>query len=160
MLTRGKSRVVVRARHFHFSAESMMSLVRLSIGGIFQYFIGMASWIGMVRMVFELWQRGGGGLHRGDAHFHFRDSAQLGHGQRRGHAGGQNLGAHRPDRAEQSVWRAGLYNMCFLGLVAATFIIFARPLVSIFTNDPAVIPLAVNALRIVSYGYIFYAWGW
>ena len=43
---------------------------------------------------------------------------------------GQNLGADKPDRAEQSVWRAGFYNMIFLGLVAVTFVIFARPLVS------------------------------
>jgi Na+-driven multidrug efflux pump len=57
------------------------------------------------------------------------------------------------------VWRAGFYNMIFLGLVAAVFIVFAGPLISIFTTDPAVVPIATNALRVVSYGYIFYAWG-
>jgi len=159
MLTRGKSRVVVRARHFHFSAESMMSLVRLSIGGIFQYFIGMASWIGMVRMVSSFGSAAVAGYTVAMRIFIFAILPSWGMANAAATLVGQNLGAHRPDRAEQSVWRAGLYNMCFLGLVAATFIIFARPLVSIFTNDPAVIPLAVNALRIVSYGYIFYAWG-
>jgi len=49
--------------------------------------------------------------------------------------------------------------MIFLGVVAAVFIVFAGPLISIFTTDPAVVPIAVNALRVVSYGYIFYAWG-
>ena len=29
----------------------MLRLIRLSIGGMFQYFVGMASWIGLVRMV-------------------------------------------------------------------------------------------------------------
>ena len=49
--------------------------------------------------------------------------------------------------------------MIFLGLVAATFIIFAAPLIGLFTTDPAVVPIAVSALRFISCGYIFYAWG-
>jgi len=72
---------------------------------------------------------------------------------------GQNLGARKPDRAEQSVWRAGFYNMIFLGLVALVFIGFAGPLVRIFTSDAAVVSMASTTLRTVSYGYIFYAWG-
>ncbi len=44
-------------------------------------------------------------------------------------------------------------------MVALTFVTFAEPLVRLFTNDPAVIPFAKDALRIVSYGYVFYAWG-
>jgi Na+-driven multidrug efflux pump len=72
---------------------------------------------------------------------------------------GQNLGAHRPDRAEKSVWLAGFYNMIFLGLVAVVFIGFAGPLVRIFTSDPAVVSMASTTLRTVAYGYIFYAWG-
>src|SRR5207253_10566748 len=72
---------------------------------------------------------------------------------------GQNLGAKRPERAEKSVWRTGLYNMIFLGLVGVFFITFAERVIRLFTNDPAVIPLAVSALRIFSYGNIGYAYG-
>jgi len=49
--------------------------------------------------------------------------------------------------------------MIFLGLVALAFVAFAKPLVSIFTSDPQVIPVGATALRIISYGYVFYAWG-
>ena len=38
---------------------------------------------------------------------------------------GQNLGAKQPERAETSVWRTGLYNMIFLGVIGLFFIIFA-----------------------------------
>ena len=72
---------------------------------------------------------------------------------------GQNLGAGHPQRAEQAVWRTGLYNMLVLGLVGVVFIFTATPLVRLFTHDPAVVPLAASALRILSYGNIAYAYG-
>jgi Na+-driven multidrug efflux pump len=72
---------------------------------------------------------------------------------------GQNLGAGKPDRAEKSVWCAGLYNMLFLGLVAVVFIGMARPIVRIFTQEEAVVAMAAVTLRTVAYGYVFYAWG-
>ena len=72
---------------------------------------------------------------------------------------GQGLGAGKPDRAERAVWIAGIYNMCFLGAVGLVFVLLAEPIVRLFTTDPAVAPIAAMCLRIVSYGYVFYAWG-
>jgi Na+-driven multidrug efflux pump len=72
---------------------------------------------------------------------------------------GQNLGAQKPDRAEQSVWKTGLYNMLFLGAVAVVFVVFPEPIIRLFTNDPAVVPFGVDCLRIVSYGNLAYAYG-
>jgi putative MATE family efflux protein len=159
MLAGSKSRVVMRLRHFHVSPQSMARLVRLSTGGIFQYFVGMASWIAMVRMVSSFGSAAVAGYTVAMRVFIFAILPSWGMANAAATLVGQNLGANRPDRAEQSVWRAGLYNMIFLGVVAAVFIIFAGPLISIFTTDPAVVPIAVNALRVVSYGYVFYAWG-
>jgi len=72
---------------------------------------------------------------------------------------GQNLGAGKPDRAEMSVWRTGLYNMLFLGGIGLIFIAFSERIIALFTNDPAVTPIAVSGLRLLSYGYISYAYG-
>src|ERR1035441_10176643 len=72
---------------------------------------------------------------------------------------GQNLGAGKPDRAETAVWRTGLYNMLFLGTVGVLFVLFAEPVVGLFTNDAVVLPLAASCLRILSYGNIGYAYG-
>ena len=71
---------------------------------------------------------------------------------------GQNLGALQPERAERSVWITGWYNMAFLGGVTLLFLTMARPIVAVFTTDPAIVPNAVACLRIISYGYVFYAW--
>ena len=72
---------------------------------------------------------------------------------------GQNLGALRPDRAAQAVWRTGFYNMLFLGSIGVFFIIFATPVVKLFVDDPAVIPIAAVALRTFACGNIGYAYG-
>src|SRR5947207_2920168 len=71
---------------------------------------------------------------------------------------GQNLGAKQPERAATSVWRTGFYNMLFLGGIGVIFLIFAEPVVRLFTNDPEVIPLAAACLRIISYGNVGYAY--
>jgi len=72
---------------------------------------------------------------------------------------GQNLGAGKPERAETAVWRTGLYNMIFLGTVGVLFVLFAEPVVRLFTHDAEVVPLAAACLRIVSCGNIGYAYG-
>jgi putative MATE family efflux protein len=159
LLTRGHSRVVVKLNHIRVGLDSMMRLIRLSIGGIFQYFVGMATWIVLVRMVAVFGSIAVAGYTVAIRIFIFAILPSWGMANAAATLVGQNLGAHKPDRAEQSVWRAGFYNMIFLGLVALVFVTFAKPLVSIFTNDAQVIPVAAAALRIISYGYVFYAWG-
>ncbi len=72
---------------------------------------------------------------------------------------GQNLGAGKPERAERSVWLTGLYNMVFLCAVAVVFIVFADPLVADLHRRSGGPRPGGECLRIVSYGYGFYAWG-
>jgi putative MATE family efflux protein len=64
---------------------------------------------------------------------------------------GQNLGAGKPERAEQAVRIATKYNVIF--------VIFARPLAGLFTNDAEVLAHAWNALWIVSLGFPIFAAG-
>src|SRR5438132_13850494 len=70
---------------------------------------------------------------------------------------GQNLGAGKPDRAERSVWLTTFYNMLFLGAVGVLLIVFPEPIIRVFTDDPAVIAIGVDCLRVISYGIVEYA---
>ncbi len=158
-LTQGRSRVVVHLRQFRLKLDVMLRLMRLSIGGMFQYFVAVASWIVLVRMAATFGSVAVAGYGVALRIVIFALLPSWGMANAAATLVGQNLGAKQPDRAEQSVWRAGFYNMVFLGLVAITFIVFARPLVSLFTSDTGVISVAVTALRFFSYGYVFYAWG-
>ncbi len=158
-LTQGKSRVSVHLNQIRLRPELMLRLVRLSLGGMFQNFIGMASWIALVRMTAVFGSAAIAGYTLALRIILFALLPSWGMANAAATLVGQNLGAGKPDRAEKSVWLAGLYNMVFLGLVAVIFIAFARPIVQVFTQDPMVVPLASATLRIVSYGYVSYAWG-
>ncbi|GAA4338936.1 MATE family efflux transporter [Flaviaesturariibacter amylovorans] len=72
---------------------------------------------------------------------------------------GQNLGANNPARAEAAVWKTVKYNMVFMGTVSLIFLLATRPLIAVFTTEPAVTETAVQALRIIALGYIFYGMG-
>lgn len=72
---------------------------------------------------------------------------------------GQNLGAERPDRAENAVWIAVKWNTIFLGVIGVLYVVFARPLASVFTVEPDVLAEATRSLWIVSLAFPFYAAG-
>jgi len=72
---------------------------------------------------------------------------------------GQNLGAGRPDRAEEAVWTAARYNVMFLGGVGLAFLGGAPWIAGVFTTDPVVHSFAVACLRTVSLGFLFYGAG-
>ena len=72
---------------------------------------------------------------------------------------GQNLGAGRPDRAERATWITSFYAAGSLFLVMLLIIPLAERLITLFTSEPEVIRIGEQCLRIVSYGYVFFAFG-
>ena len=72
---------------------------------------------------------------------------------------GQSLGAKKPDRAEEATWMASRYNMWVLGGISLLFIAFAGPIIRFFTGDPSIVPWGTACLRLVSVGFVFYAYG-
>jgi Na+-driven multidrug efflux pump len=56
------------------------------------------------------------------------------------------------------VLASGLYNMAFLGLVSIAFIAWPWPIAGLLTDDPGVLAYAGQGLRIISLGFVFYAW--
>ncbi len=158
-LTQTEGRVRVRRRHLSLNPREMFSLVRLSSTGTFQVFIGTASWIGLVRVLASFGSDALAGYTIGVRVILFALLPSWGLSNAAATMVGQGLGAGKPERAEQAVWKAGWYNMLFLGSVGLIFVLFARPIVSIFTGEPAVLAYGVDCLRTVGYGFPFYAYG-
>ena len=159
ILFRGRGRIAVRARHLRLDVGVMLRLLRVSVGGIVQFLIATASWLGLVRILTPFGAVSLAGYTIALRIIVVAILPSWGMCNAAATLVGQNLGAGKPERAERAVWMAGLYNMVFLAVVAATFIAFAEGLIACFTTDPAVVVLGASCLRIVSYGYVFYAWG-
>jgi len=152
-------RIALRRRHLVPRPAIMLKLARVSTGGVVQMLIATASWLGLVRALTPFGSAALAGYTLALRIIIVAILPSWGMSNAAATLVGQNLGAGKPDRAERSVWLAGFYNMIFLGLVGAGFIFFAEPLVRLFTDDPAVVPIGAQCLRYVSYGYVFYAWG-
>jgi putative MATE family efflux protein len=72
---------------------------------------------------------------------------------------GQNLGALQPQRAEDSVIKTARYNAVFMLAVSLLLLLFAPLIVSFFTQEKLVADYAIQAVRIISAGYVFYGIG-
>ncbi len=158
-LGRGTDRLPSLARHLRVNLAVLWRLVRVSLTGILQFAIANTSWIVLVRIVSTFGAAAVAGYTIAIRIVIFVILPSWGLSNAAATLVGQNLGAGKPDRAEASVWRTGLYNMIFLGGVGLILILFAEPTVRLFTHDPEVIPLAASCLRILSYGNIGYAYG-
>src|SRR5207249_4548492 len=158
-LVRGDARVTIRRAHLALKPGVMRTMLRLSGTGTVQVLIGTASWIGLVRIVASFGSEAMAGYQIAIRIIVFALLPSWGLANAAATLVGQGLGNGNPDRAERAVWLAGFYNMLFLGAVGAVFVAFADPLVSVFTRDPAVAPVAVLCLRTISYGFLFYAYG-
>jgi putative MATE family efflux protein len=159
VLTRGRGRVRVGWRHFGLDFSTMKTVLRLSGSGTLQILIATASYVGLVRILSMSGSAALAGYTIGIRVIVFALLPAFGLSNAAATMVGQNLGARRPDRAEQAVWAAAKYNMLFLGTVGVFFLIFAPQIAGLFTTDPAVQPFAVSCLRTVSLGFVFYACG-
>ncbi len=158
-LFRSGGRFDVQRRHLRIEPTIMWRLIRLSATGTFQVFIGMASWMGLVRIISSFGSDAVAGYIFGIRVILFALLPSWGMANAAATMVGQALGAGDPDRGERAVWKAGFYNMIFLSIVGLIFILFARQIIWMFTADPNVTHYGVDCLRIVAYGFLFYAYG-
>ena len=158
-LIRTGGRFDIRKHHLKLEPSIMARLIRLSATATFQVFIGMASWIGLIRTISSFGSDALAGYTIGIRVIIFALLPSWGVANAAATMVGQSLGAGKPDRAERAVWRAGFYNMIVLGTVGLGFVLFARQIIGLFTTDPNIVPYGVDCLRIVAYGFLFYAWG-
>ena len=158
-LVRSGGRFDITRAHLRLEPAIMRRLVRLSATAAFQLFIGMASWMGLVRIIASFGTDAVAGYIVGIRVILFALLPSWGMSNAAATMVGQALGARNPERAERAVWKAGSYNVVFLGIVGLLFILLAHPIIRIFTSDPNVVPYGVACLRTVAYGFLFYAYG-
>ena len=158
-LLRRDGRLSIHRRHLRLEPALMLRMARLSSTGTLQVLIGTASWIGLVRILAGFGSAALAGYTIAMRVILFALLPSWGMSNAAATMVGQALGAGKPERAERAVRLAGFYNMCFLGAVSVIFIVLAPAIVGLFTADPVVLPYGTDALRVISIGFVFYAYG-
>jgi MATE family, multidrug efflux pump len=158
VLFRGAKHIRLLRSQLRLRVEVMWRLVRLSLGGIAQLIIATSSWVGLMRIMSEFGSVALAGYTIAVRIIIFTFMPAWGMSNAAATLVGQNLGAKKPERAARSVWLTGVATMIFMAVVAVVYIAFNQELVRIFSREPGVVVAGAECLRIVSYGYLFYAW--
>ena len=154
-----KGRISLNLKSFQIQPEIIRKLIKLSYGGIGQYIIAMSSWIGLMRILAVFGSEVLAGYTIAIRVVIFSLLPSWGLSNAAATLVGQNLGANQPDRAEKSVWATSFINMGFLAVFAIIFIAEPWFFIRLFIDNPVVIKHGAQALQIISFGYLFYAFG-
>lgn len=153
----GKTMLRLNADGLKIDVSIIRSLVEIALPAAFQNIIASGSWVVLVRLVAET---GGTAASAGYQicirNIMFFLMPAWGLSNAAATLVGQNLGAQKPKRAEESVLLTAKYNAVFMGFVTILFIFAASPIISIFTVDAEVHRFGTLALQIIGSGYLFY----
>ena len=159
LLWLGKSRVQLALRHLKLQLAIVSNLIRISWGGIGQFLIGTSSWVFLMRIMSEFGSEVLAGYTIAIRIVIFCLMPAWGLSNAAATLVGQNLGANAPDRAAKAVWQTGKYNALFMGTLSILFLVWSKPIVSIFSPVEEVINTGSLCLRVFALGYVFYAFG-
>jgi putative MATE family efflux protein len=159
LLVRGTGRIRIQWQHVRLAPVVMWSVCRISGTGLLQILVDTTSWVILVRLIATFGSPAVAGYTIGIRTVLFAILPSWGLSNAAATMVGQSLGAGKPDRAEEAVWTACRYNVIFLGLISMAFVGFAPQIVAIYTSDPVIAADAIACLRIVSLGFVFFAYG-
>ena len=153
------SRFSISREHWRLDPSRLWRLVKVSAPAVFQFFVQTASWIGLVRVVTGFGTTAVAGYQIAMRMVMFALLPSVGLANAAATLVGQNLGAGKPERSERAVWLACIYNAIVQSVIGVFFVLFAGSIASFFTTEPEVQAFATYTLRVVAYGFLFYAVG-
>ena len=158
ILFKGGKHIRAKLSEIGLNVKIIFNIARTSIGGIGQMFVGMSSWIFLMKILSDIGSEAVAASTIAIRLMMFTLMPAWGLSNAAATLVGQNLGAGKPERAETAVWRAGMYNMIFLIAVSLIYFFFNKSLMRIFTDDKTIIDIGSTWLRILSYSYFVYGW--
>jgi putative MATE family efflux protein len=154
-----KGIVKMNAKNFKVDWAIIKQVLQVSAGGTSQFLISSASWVFLARIISHFGSAAMAGYTIAIRVIVFTILPSWGMANAAATLVGQNLGAGQPERAEKSVWKAGFYNMVFLGFIMVIFLFLSAPILRFFSSDELVVGYGTQCLQIVAFGYLFYGYG-
>lgn len=159
-LFNGKGILKVAASYFLPDWEQIKSLVKIAAPGVLQFVIASCSWIFLAELVATTGgDEGSAGYQSAIRIMMFFMLPAWGMSGAAATLVGQNLGAKLVDRAERSVFVTAKFSVSYMAIIMVICLLAADPMMWFFTNNAQVHDIAVEAIRILSAGYIFYGIG-
>ncbi len=160
-LVKGSNHIRITVHNIVLRLKTVWEIIRISTTGIWQFLIETASWIFLIRIMAGFGMEAVAGYQIAFRVIVFTILPAWGLSNAAATLVGQNLGAQSPDRAEKSVWRTAQLTMMFLGLVSVVFYFGAESVIGLFdaAGSPRVLEVGTQGLRIICFGYLFFAYG-
>jgi putative MATE family efflux protein len=136
--------------------ELLLQIVNIGGTGTIQFLVSSASWVFLARLMAGFHEAAMAGYQIAIRLLIFFLLPAWGLSNAAATLTGQNLGAGKPERAEKSVWITTFYNVIFMFSVSLFFFLFGEPVVNFMNSDLQARHYAIQALRIISLGYIFF----
>jgi len=136
--------------------ELLLQIINIGGTGTIQFLVSSASWVFMTRLVASFGEAAMAGYQIAIRIFIFFLLPAWGLSNAAATLTGQNLGAGKPERAEESVRITTLYTVIFMLCVSLFFFLFGKPVVNFMNSDIDARFYALQALRIISIGYVFF----
>lgn len=160
-LLRGTERIRITVQNIVIRIKTVWEIIRIATTGIWQFLIETASWIFLVRIMAGFGMEAVAGYQIAFRVIVFTILPAWGLSNAAATLVGQNLGANSPERAEKSVWRTAQLTMIFLGIISVIFYFGADLVIGLFeaSSVPRVSEIGTQGLRVICFGYLFFAYG-
>jgi len=159
-LFKGKGILKVAASYFIPDFDQIKAIIKVAAPGIMQFVIASCSWIFLAELVATTGgDEGSAGYQSAIRIMMFFMLPAWGLSGAAATLVGQHLGAKMTERAERSVFVTAKFNVIYMGSIMVICLLAADPMMWFFTNNADVHDIAVEAIRILSAGYIFYGIG-
>lgn len=159
-LFNGKGMLKIFASYFIPDMEQIKALVKIAAPGVMQFVIASCSWIFLAQLVATTGgDEGSAGYQSALRIMMFFMLPAWGLSNAAATLVGQNLGAKQVERAQRSVFVTAKFNAIYMGTIMLITLLAAEFIMGFFTNNAHVHEVAVEAIMILSSGYVFYGIG-
>jgi putative MATE family efflux protein len=155
----GRSRLKLSLMNFRLDFPLMWRIVRISFPSMIQMFLRSSSRLIVLGLVGLYGTYATAGYGVANRMMLMAIIPAFGLSNAAGTLVGQNLGAQKPKRAEQTAWWVSLYAIIYMIILGSLIFTFARPIISWFDPTPQVVDFGSQCLRIVVPTQIIYIIG-